>query len=350
MAKRLRLVKIDKHQKMIWETPGGIGLFIILCVMMLMLVFWMPQLMRAFGRLAEEPPQKQPLAPEETQAKGPSARPHAAPKPQVALPPDEDKALLASVKDQEPLEKKPYFYLLAKVNAMTFNQINAAVDPTITYDTFATPAGPEKARGKVVSFEGLLLRLKEVPITDNLASGFDCVWEGYTMDKFRRVAGFVLTQAPPAVFFAPRRNVVVLKGVYLKNIVYKDQEGSLQAVPFIIAKELVQIVVPQSPTWTERLRSLLWEKGAWSRYGGYVITVLIGAAIIGLLLLEYRRRIRAAVAAHARRRPSGPLEVVPDDEHGPEAGEEEETTQHVNPGPGKEPPSPKAEEGKKAEG
>ena len=49
MGRRLRFFKPDKHQKLDWETPGWMGLFIILCVTMVMTMYWLPSLMKAFG-------------------------------------------------------------------------------------------------------------------------------------------------------------------------------------------------------------------------------------------------------------------------------------------------------------
>jgi len=338
--RRLQFIKPGKHQKMIWQTPGGMGLFIIMCAMMVMLIFWLPSLMKAFtGASRRVPPSTEASPTEEMQAQE-EATPRTPPRPHVALPPEEERKLLATVKDQDPLEKKPYFYLLAKVNAMTDAQIGAAVDPTITYDTFATPGGPQKARGKVVRPQGLLLRLKKVKITD-VTSGFDWVWEGYLMDNDLRPTAFILTQPTAPRKFVPKDDMVVVKGIYFKNVVYKDQESNWQGVPLIIAKDLVKIVPPRA---TQTL---------WLRYREYVIFALIAVAVIGIMLLEYRRRIGAAVAARPRRGSNEPMEVVPDEEAGKEGEEQEEPTQesqHVNPGPGKETTSEKkADEEKKPE-
>ena len=336
MARRIRFVKADKQQKMIWQTPGGMGLFIILCVMMVLFIQWMPSLMKAFAPPAKAPGMPdQPSATEEMQPKEAAPKPKVAPKPYVALMPEEEKKLLASVVDQAPLEKKPYFHLLAKVNAMTEAQMDAAVDPAITYDTFAEPGGPASARGKAVRLQGLLLRLKETKITDSLASGFDSVWEGNIIDNELRVTTFVLTQPPKANFLTPKDDTVVLKGIYLKNIVYRDRSGGFTASPMIIAKELVKIVPPPA------------KMSFWIRYKEPLILLVIIVGVMGVALLEHRRRVASAVSGLPRRTSSEPMDLVVDE------GQQEDSEapiQHVNPGPGKETEGEKKGEKKEGDG
>ena len=134
----------------------------------------------------------------------------------------------------------------------------------------------------------------------------------------------------------------MLKGIFLKNIVYRDRGGGFTAAPLIIAKTLLKIVPPPAP------------ETFWSRNGGYVVMGLIIVGVVGFVLFEYRRRVRAAVAAHPRRTTSEPMELVPDAEKRIEFEEEEEESeeqvQHVNPGPSKEAETEKkAEEDKKQE-
>lgn len=323
MARRIRLVKIDK-QKMFGAPPVNMGLIIIMCVMVLVLVqiLQQPALLRVMAPQEEStraplPGQASPT--EVMKAHEKAAQLKLPASPRALLSTKEEQELLSTVVDQEPLEKKPYFYMLAKVNAMTDAQIDAAVDPTITYDTFAD--NPASARGRIVKLQGHLKRLKETRITDVIGSGFESVWEGNLIDNDLRVISFVLTQPPPKGVFEPGRDIAIVKGVFLKNIVYRDRGGGFTASPLIIAKKLVKVVPPPA------------SPSLWSKYRDFIIFVVILAGVVGFIYFGYRRRLQAGMSLRVQRPlPEGPLELVPDEEVVLSSEESQGPIQHVNPG------------------
>ncbi len=342
MARRLRLVKPEQQSKSVWMLPGGMGLFIVVCIMMVVLIQMLPTMMRNMDKPPALEPKTVPVKEqttivedlsekeEETPPKGPL-------KAYTPLSPADEKALFAKVVDQEPLERDVYFYCLRKINAMTDDQINAALDPSVKYDTFAEAGGPAQARGKIVRLEGFFKHIKETKFKTRSAfeSGFDAVWEGCLIDKDLRVIAFHATHRPPEGWLTPDRDSCVAKGIYLKNIVYRNRGGGFTAAPLIIVKNLVKIIPPVAPTTF------------WSTYKEYFIIAAIILAVAGLTLMEYRRRMRAAVESLPRRRPSEPLVVVPDEQAQAEPAKQEGAEQAPQTSPVSETADKKAEEEKK---
>ncbi|MEW6359732.1 MAG: hypothetical protein AB1696_25565 [Planctomycetota bacterium] len=153
--------------------------------------------------------------------------------------------LLAQVRDDAPIEREPYYYMLGKIFTMTQQEIESKADPTIA--PFDCLAEPEKHRGKFVRFDGSLWRLKETKM--NPDSGFESVWEGTIACQGPIEGPFVfctiILTGRPGPEFQPEKTNVVFSGVFLKTIVYEnrgepDEMGrrNLTKSPFFIGKEL----------------------------------------------------------------------------------------------------------------
>ncbi len=204
-----------------------------------------------------------------------------------------ERMAISEEKDQtmRPL-KAPLMLLFRKVADTPAETLEAYVDPSVTYDDFATR--PLAQRGKVVRFIGTLQRVARSHM-DVSEAGLDAIYEGQIRDKNWDLYSFYVTDKP--VGFRVMQDVVVLVGVYYTNIVYETRGGGLKATPLIIGRRLTLYQPPrrvEAPGWTDEALDRL---AAHPALAGALAALLL--ALLALLALWSARR-RAARGLRGR--------------------------------------------------
>ena len=180
-------------------------------------------------------------------------------RPEAAAPPlpgwrplssIDERKLLGHVVDQRPLgvreHAQAYYYFLKKAHHVTEAELEAEVNPEVTYASFIDE--PSIVRGSAVRVRGALLRLARTPLGDPGKAGLSAVYEGQILSADNRVYSFVLTEPPQAPYEPGRVRMrdglrVGLAGFFLQVIVYANRQTPPVAVatPLIIGRRLAPL-------------------------------------------------------------------------------------------------------------
>jgi len=207
------------------------------------------------------------------------------------LPPEEERALLGRVVDQQPLyvreHREAYYYLLKKVHYLSDAALAAAADKSIVYTDYATQPGI--IRGAVVSVTGQLLSLEKTDL-DPETAGIPAVYEGIIRDRRGHNYVCILTEPPepplvPGQVFPSDWRIVRLNGIFLQVVIYRSRHTPPRdiAAPLIIGRRVTPLRYERGAT-TRTAAKPVWKWG---------VALGVGAALAAILLLTGRWRIRS---------------------------------------------------------